>query len=172
MIRRVAKSLRDLGGLLGAPLATSSAEELLQGLDTLAAAAVDRLLDDDRVLSEVTMSVVDRFRASWPSHDEVGAMLDQAESEIREVREAVEVARERPDMRDDALMEIGDAMLALARLGLALGAKTPLEPLAMSLCKTTKRLRFFESLIASGGGILNSKRDLWRMAKGLAAVAR
>jgi len=170
--RRVAAKLRALAGYFAVEPELDTDDGLVEYVRLIAEQAEQAVLQDEQTLAAMLASVDRRFDAAWPSADKVASMLRRVRGELKEIDQALELAVGRPDQLPYVLEEIGDAMLALSRLGLAVGAETPLSPLSASVAKTIARLTHFEQMLASDSEGRMNKVDLWRMAKGIVASRR
>jgi NTP pyrophosphatase (non-canonical NTP hydrolase) len=127
----------------------------------------DALTRDESTLDARLLAIDKRFDAAWPSRDKIGDMELRATAELIEVKRALETM---PGRRAHVLEEIGDTMLALGRLALAIGAESPLDPMRYAARKTEARLLEFEHLVESPTAGDFERHHLWTLAKGLAAA--
>jgi NTP pyrophosphatase (non-canonical NTP hydrolase) len=119
--------------------------------------------DEQADLGQAVADVDRRLRVSWPSSYTASGLLSHLRGELREIEQAVLDADGRPSMNGEVVEECGDAMLLLGRLAMMYGAKSALEPLALAVRKTCRRLEHFEQLVRS-----SPPAEAWRVAKILA----
>ena len=158
---RKARTLADFFGMEASVPATD--EALVDFIGKVLDRAENAALADETTLGEGLRDVNRRFdMAGWPA-DPV-ELIAHLRTEIIEIEHAIADAKGRPDLRAAVLDEIGDALVLLLRLGLCFGARTAMEPLALSLCKITRRLGYFESLVSTMDRV-----TAWHHAKEMAA---
>lgn len=121
--------------------------------------AEDAAMRDETTLSDGIDVVHERFaQGGWPSNPV--EIMGHLRAELIEIQVAMRDADKRPDLRIHVVEEIGDAMLLLARLALHYGATSAVQPLALTLRKTNRRLGHWEELVPMMGLV-----DAWRVAK-------
>ncbi|HVI01688.1 MAG TPA: hypothetical protein VM869_23390 [Enhygromyxa sp.] len=129
--RIMVKTLRPLAEFFGLATPNDARDvdsSALEHLRAVAERAIDAALSDERSLAHAVVGIRGRFNVAWPSDDEVAAMLRRARGELLEIERAIADLRRCSDqpnsdtLRADVIEEIGDAMLALGRLALAVGA--------------------------------------------------
>lgn len=166
--RRAARALSSIAGYLGVTVPDPDADQanasIADWLDMLASVIEDALLSADPTLSETIATIDRRWQVGWPESCDPKSLLAHARRELAEIEQAMADADLRDSLRGEVVIECGDAMLLLARIALAYGATSGLQPLALAVRKTTRRLEHFERLVKS-----ITPADAWRMAKQMAA---
>lgn len=169
MRRRIGRLIQPLAEYFDVELAGDDDEDnTINWLSRVLARAEHAALSDEHSLAHALIRIDSRFDEHWPSDDKVAALQRKLNEELGELHRAIEDWRLRPELREHVVEEIGDMMLVLGRLALTMGCESAMEPLGVAIKKTLARLRHFEQLASSPNADHFNRRDLWKMAKGMA----
>lgn len=166
MRRAVGRVIRPLAEFFEIEPESDDEDGVIAWLGEVISRAEDVVLSDEHTLARILKQIDERFDRHWPSEDKLASMMRRITEEHGEVQRALEDFRHRPELRDALIEEIGDLMLASARMAIALGCVSGLEPLGVAARKTLARLRHFEQLVSSSENF--NRRELWRIAKSMA----
>jgi NTP pyrophosphatase (non-canonical NTP hydrolase) len=161
--RRITAKIKPLAGFFSISLGEESDDGVVRLVEQVAESATTAVLRDEWQLAASITDIDVRLEASWPAADKAESLLRRVHGELKEVREAMDDAAVRPELRPHVVEEIGDVMLLLSRLALVYGSKSSLEPLQVVVRKTFARLTAFERLCRSSPD--SPRGELWSIAK-------
>ena len=99
-------------------------------------------------LGERVASLDRRLSAIWPSEDRAHDMRRRTQATLYDIHDALAAYQTDPSPKKHALLlvEIGNAMLTLGRMALAVGSSSALTPLQIAVAKAEERVAIFEQL--------------------------
>jgi hypothetical protein len=166
LFRRIVAKLRPLADLLDLELdLASESDDLVRSIEAIAERAIDVALHDEQQLAASLAIAADRFDKAWPDFNKVDHLLGSINAQMFRVRQAIEDAAKRPDLKPQVVVEIGEAMILLSRLALAFGASTPMQPMQLGASKFVARVHRFGVLLTwNGPPDSRSRSEIWDMA--------
>jgi len=150
LFRRIVGKLRPLADLLDLEidLASESDDDLVRSIEAIAGRATDAALHDERQLAVAIGTSAARLDTAWAAFNKEAHLPGSINAQMFRVRQAIEDAAKRPDLKPQVVAEIGEAMILLSRLALAFGASSAMEPMQLAAAKFVKRVHRFEVLIS------------------------